>query len=238
MRIVDSHCHLESLAEADARLRRMDELGIAKAVVCAGKAAIAYHNARGNRMLARAVRGHADRLVGLASVNPWSGRKGLGELARALDDGLGGLKVHSHLQGFRLSDEIVDPFIELCRERGCPVYCHTGTPITAEPFQLTCLARRHPKVSFIEGHLGWSDFWYDGVEAARLAPNVWVETSHMLGGLIEAAVRVLGAGRVLFGSNAPISHARVELRKIQRLHVSDRHKRAILGENALRLFWP
>jgi len=64
----------------------------------------------------RVTRRHSDRLIGFASVTPWSGRKGLHELKRAFDAGLQGFKIHSHLQGFRLSDEIIDPFIELCRQ--------------------------------------------------------------------------------------------------------------------------
>jgi len=234
-KIIDVHCHLNARRDVRALLRRMDELDIEKAAVCAGKAAIAYDNRRGNRMLAGVVKEHPDRLAGFASATPWSGQRGLTELRRSLDAGLRGFKVHSHLQGFRLSDEILDPFVEICREYACPVYCHTGTPVTAMPFQLACLAGRHPEVLFIEGHMGWSDFWYDAAEAARLAPNLYLETSHMFGGTIEAAVRSLGAGRILFGTNAPVSHAGTEVSKIRRLQIPDRDIRAILCENARKL---
>jgi predicted TIM-barrel fold metal-dependent hydrolase len=50
------------------------------------------------------------------------------ELKRAFDAGLVGLYLHPGRQGFHLTEAVVDPLIEVCGERGKPVYSHTGTP--------------------------------------------------------------------------------------------------------------
>ena len=57
------------------------------------------------------------------------------------------------------------------------VYAHTGTPITAEPFQLAELARTFPDVPMVMGHMGYTDFWYDAVPAALQSENIYLETS-------------------------------------------------------------
>ena len=238
--IVDAHCHLgregAKRQAADELLSEMDRLKVGKAVICPGDREIAVLNDEGNRRIAEMVRSHPDRFAGMAAVNPWYGDEALAILGRAADDGLRGIKLHPPLQGFQLSDELVDPLIGFARDAGWPVYAHTGTPICAEPLQLTELARRHPDVIFIMGHMGWSDFAYDTINAAAMAGNIVLETSHMVCAVIEQAVGEFGASRVMFGSDSPVSTLEAELAKfsIADLNHADRDK--ALGGTAVNLF--
>jgi len=193
-------------------------------------------NDAANRRLARIVRAHPDRLIGMAVANPWFGEKALETLRRAEDDGLRGLKLHPPLQGFQLSDEIVDPLARLAKEFDWPVYCHTGTPICSEPLQLTELARRHPDVQFVMGHMGWSDFACDTMNAAAMSANIHLETSHMIGSMIGDAVARVGAERVLFGSDSPMSTLGAELAKFASIQLSPSDRALVLGGSALALF--
>lgn len=238
--IVDAHCHVAKegakLQSVDKLLRHMDEARVDKAILCPSDREIAVLNDAGNRRIAGIVRVHPDRFLGMVTANPWFGGEALETMRRGREEGLCGLKLHPPLQGFQLSSELVDPLANLCGEYGWPVYCHTGTPVCSEPLQLTELARRHPNVSFIMGHMGWSDFACDTINAARMSDNITLETSHMIGGGIQEAVERVGAHRVLFGSDAPMSSLRAELDKFTPLEFSAEDRTKVLSATALNLF--
>lgn len=236
MPIIDSHCHIgagvRKSVTADELLRAMDDAGVERAVVCSVDQFIAVRNREGNDDVLRAVQSQPERVKGLAAVNPWFGRDGVDELKRSLDAGMCGLKLNSHLQGFVLSDPIVHPLVEVCREYRAPLYAHTGTPITAEPFQLAELARTFPDVTMVMGHMGYTDFWYDAVPAALQSDNVYLETSLIDIMNIQTAIEKLGARRLLFGSDFPESDLSLELEKISMLEMSDADRALVLGANA------
>jgi len=238
--VVDSHCHLgagvRKRVSADDLLREMDAAGVARAVTCTVDQFVAVRNREGNDGVIAAVRRWPDRFWGLAAVNPWFGDEAVEELRRCLEAGLAGLKLNSHLQGFVLSDPLVHPLVETCRDRGCPIYAHTGTPITAEPFQLAELARSFPEVPMVLGHMGFTDFWYDVVPAARQADNVYLETSLIDIVTIRSAMEDLGAERILFGSDFPESDLSLETEKMAMIDMSDQQRRLIMSDNALALW--
>jgi hypothetical protein len=240
MPIIDSHCHIgagtRKSVTADELLRAMDDAGVARAVVCSVDQFIAVRNREGNDDVLRAVHAQPERLRGLAAVNPWFGSEGVDELKRSLDAGMCGLKLNSHLQGFVLSDPIVHPLVEVCRDYQAPLYAHTGTPITAEPFQLAELARTFPEVTMVMGHMGYTDFWYDATPAALQSDNIYLETSLIDIMNIQTAIEKVGAHRILFGSDFPESDLSLELEKISMLEMSDDDRNRILGTNALEVW--
>lgn len=236
MPIIDSHCHIgagvrKNASSADL-LRAMDAAGVDRAVVCSVDQFIAVRNREGNDAVLAAVNAHPARFWGLAAVNPWFGNDAVEELERSLDAGLCGLKLNSHLQGFVLSDPIVHPLVEVCRQYQAPIYAHTGTPITAEPFQLAELARTFPDVTMVMGHMGYTDFWYDAVPAALQSDNVYLETSLIDIMNIRTAIEKVGADRILFGSDFPESDLELELEKLSMIEMTADAKNRILGENA------
>lgn len=236
MPVIDSHCHIGAGVRkgvtVDALLDAMDAAGVDKAVLCTVDQFIAVKNREGNDEVARVVGEHPDRFLGLATANPWFGDAAVEELERSLDAGACGLKLNSHLQGFVLSDPVVHPLIETCRRRGVPVYAHTGTPITAEPFQLAELARTFPEVTMVMGHMGYTDFWYDAVPAALQSENIYLETSLIDIMNIQNAIENVGAERILFGSDFPESDLALELEKIDMLEMSNGDRSRVLGGNA------
>lgn len=240
MPIIDSHCHLgmgvRKQASIDELLGRMDAGRVARAVICTVDQFIAVRNRPGNDEVIAAVRKWPDRFWGLAAVNPWFEHQALDELDRCLDAGLIGLKLNSHLQGFVLSDPLVHPLVEKCRERGAVIYAHTGTPITAEPFQLAELARTFPDVPIVMGHMGFADFWYDAVPAALQSDNIYLETSLSDVANIANAVEKVGPERILFGSDFPESSLSLEIEKMATMEISDQHRRQIMNDNALTLW--
>ena len=74
--VIDAHLHCTGRESADAVLRSLDDADIDRAVLLAPflSDGFALRDAaslrRGNAHLAQIVRGHGDRLTGLAVVNP------------------------------------------------------------------------------------------------------------------------------------------------------------------------
>lgn len=211
--------------------------GITHAVVAPMDALVTLFNEEANRQTAALIRRHPRRYSGLAVVNPWQGGKGAALLETAFRQGLAGLYLHPARQGFRLTETIVHPLMDVCARFRKPVYCHTGTPVCSEPFQLAELARRFPGVPFVMGHAAWSDFsGYDVMPAMRQAPNILVETSCTTGALVAEMIRVLGPDRVLFGSGHPRSHPRVETDKLTRLNLATAIRARVMAANARQLW--
>ena len=235
MTIIDAHVYLGdgqhlSLSE-DALLNLMDEADIAVAIVCPVDHYMAVHNAGGNDLITAAVHRHPDRLVGMATVNPWFEDDAVNEIKRALNAGLHGLMLHSLYQGFHLSDPIVDPLLEAVVEFDVPVYAHTGTAGIAEPFHLIELARRFPSLNFIMGHAGSSDYGEDAIRALEFADNVWLETSRN-GPANFGLWQVKNyQSRVVFGSSAPEYIPAIEIENLCDVFTNGDDREAILSQN-------
>jgi len=215
MQIIDAHVHLgrgmQMQHDADSLLKAMDEAGIAFSVVCPMDRHMAVANREGNDLVLEAVKGHPDRLAGMAVANPWFGKSAVEEIRRALGKGLTGVNIHSVLQGFRLGEHLVDPILEVAAKSDVPVYAHTGTAGLAEPFHLIELARRFPTVNFLMGHAGASDYYNDAVRGLEFVRNVWLESSRngpsnfchwQVSNVVD---------RVVFGSSAPEYIPKIEL---------------------------
>lgn len=224
-RIIDFHAHVgEGMhrgLSSEELLRQMDRWGVDRTVLCPVDEHIAVRNREGNDLVAAAVRAHPDRFGGFAVANPWYGGEAVDELERALDAGLVGAKFHPVLQGFMICDPIVDPLIRVLERRGLPAYFHTGSANLALPFQLAELALRFPRVRFVMGHLGFSDFWYDMVPAMERAPNLWGETSHAIPDFVARALTAFPRERVVFGSDLPESNYAVEIGKFDLLRLDE-----------------
>lgn len=74
------------------------------------------------------------------------------------------------------------------------------------------------------------------LHAARATSNVWAETSRLeAGGAVEAAVKHLGADRVIFGSGAPLRSAGSAVMSVQYADIEDSARAAIFEGNLQRL---
>ncbi len=192
---------------------------------------------KANDELLAVVEKYQGRVLGFLSVDPRDGEGALAEMRRAHRLGLVGLKLHPWLQAFKADDPIAYPLIETATELGLPVFFHTGTPPYTQPLQCAVLARRYPECTIILGHMGLGNYYLDSIHAAEDCPNLWLETSaEVVPYAIEEAVRRLGPGRILFGSDGPLIDPGPEIAKIRALNISEADKAMILGQNAARLF--
>jgi uncharacterized protein len=238
--IIDAHVRIGGGREVELTvetlLSTMDDLGIDRAMIAPGERAIAVDNRAGNEATTKAAAAD-DRLIAYAVANPWfSGARD--ELARARDAGARALAVDSVLQGFDLLDGLIDPLLEFAEAAGWFVYVRTGTPPTALPLPLATLARRHPRLAFVMGRSGATDFWIDAAPALRHAPNLLGDTAYapwdtVLTGL--AADPEIGPGRLVFSTDAPYTVPRAELKRVTDWPIAPADRAAVLGGNLDKL---
>ncbi|MFQ6099486.1 MAG: amidohydrolase family protein [Armatimonadota bacterium] len=192
-----------------------------------------------NDLVHEAVRGHPDRLIGFAYVNPRHGAEALAEMERCFGElGMRGLKLWVSCYA---DDPGVDPIVERAGELGVPVLQHawrkwTGNlPTESDPVHVARMADKHPDVPIVMAHAGGD--WEYGVKAIRDAPNVCVDTSGSIAhdGFIEFCVAELGAERVIWGTDMPGADLLYALHKVTGAQISEEAKSLILGGNARRL---
>jgi predicted TIM-barrel fold metal-dependent hydrolase len=234
--IIDSHVALGTEhhlhLEVDELLRRMDAHGIACAIARPMGGELVIHNRAGNdRVLAG-----GNRIRGLVSINPWAGCGAIDELSRCRDRGAVGLYLHPSRQGFFPTDPIAQPLIEFAQRARWPVIFHTGTYIHSDVLAVAEVARRFPEMTFICDCAGFADMWFELPGLLAETTNVMLCAALIWTRAIKVAIDTAGADRVLFGSSEPRDSVEAALRRIERIGLSALQQRAILCDNAQRLF--
>lgn len=192
---------------------------------------------RANARVADVVARHPDRLIGFARVTPPYRDRAVREFRRCIADyKVKGLKLHPDWDHFRASDvELLGPLMELCAQHRLPVLIYSAYGLISQPVHTLTLAQAFPTVPIIVSHMGYR-LAADAIAVAKLAPNVYLETSDVGSITIDGAIRALGADRVIYGSDLPYSVPEHELSKVTLLPgVSAEDKSKILGGNLSRL---
>ena len=141
-----------------------------------------------------------------------------------------GIKLHPLYHQYSLP-QYADALFSFAAKRKAVVLIHPEE----QPDYVIPIADRYPDVTFIVAHLG-DEHYVDAVAYARHG-NVWTDTSGIASSknaLLEYAVERIGSERILFGTDtyaAGFQRGRVEYALI-----SERDKKNILRDNALRLF--
>ena len=190
---------------------------------------------------ARVIQRAPEFWIGFCALNPLLGEKAVkGEVERCLGGmGFKGLKLEISCNAMHSALRWV---MEAAREFDVPVLQHSWSQTVmkrrkfhSDPEDTCDLARRWPDVKVIMAHL--TGCGYRGVKAAKGLDNLWVDTSGGApeAGIVEYAVAELGAGRVLYGSDAPIRDLPVTVGRITGSDISAAAKRALLYGNAHKL---
>jgi len=150
-----------------------------------------------------------------------------------------GLKLHPLLDGYHPNDPAVHPLAELLVERDLPILIHCGHPIFTLPWSIEELIVNFPGAKVILGHMGHGNIVYinASIDVAVRNPNVYLETSGMpMHTKIREAVERVGPDRVLYGSDVPFHHPRVEIEKVRVSGLEPPLVERVLGANARTLF--
>lgn len=249
--IWDAHIHLGGVTgSVEARVDRLLEfasrVGIERVVLSMGTS-WTYDPPpdelrKQNDDVLKAIAHAPERVLGMVYLNPRHAKESLAELDRCVRDGpMVGIKLWMAME---CSRPALDPIVRRAVELKAPILQHTflrvGERIPGEssPTDVAILAARHPDASFLCAHTGAD--WERGIRAIRSAKNVWADIcgSDPTAGLVEMAVRELGAKRVVFASDAGGRSFASQLAKVTSADLPDADKALILAGNLRRLLQP
>lgn len=152
-----------------------------------------------------------------------------------------GIKIHPEEHCYPISEHGAEIF-EFAASVKAVVLTHSSeqNSLAADfvPF-----ANEFPDVKLILAHIGcgWDGDMTHQVRAVQQSRhgNIYADTSSassITPGLLEWAVKEIGVDRVLFGTDSPLYHAGMQRARIDHGGFTDDEKRAILRDNAVRLF--
>jgi hypothetical protein len=205
--------------------------------------AIGYDLSGGNERVREILQQAADhaapgdpQLHGYVVIHPGYPEQSLAQMRDflALPHYVGG-KLHPKHCGYQADSPEARPLLEYLLELGKPLLAHTW-------FDEMCLAignaaDQFPDLIFIMGHMGGDD-WETALQVAADRPNIYLELCSGLSpwGKIERSISMVGAERLLFGSDLTLLDPGYTLGLVTGAEIGEREKRMILYENGKRLF--
>ncbi|MEO8561914.1 MAG: amidohydrolase family protein [bacterium] len=260
--LIDAHAHFyhAESGRADwarvnaARMRAGDRMGVTYHVVSVlgsyGHTSPTYFPSpedltRGNDRMRAFAADDPSRVRWYVTVNPNHADHARDEIDRGVAAGAIGVKL---LASRRADDALNDSICALAAQHRLPVLHHIWQHRTREwPNQeisdggdLARLAARHPRVSFILAHLGGGGDWAHTLPAIADTPNVYPDLSGsgVDRGMVDAALSVLGARRLLWACDLTMETGLAKLRALEVVGLGADDLSDIRWRNAERLFAP
>jgi uncharacterized protein len=206
-----------------------------------------------NDWMLRYASAEPSRLIPFGSVHPQFSGDVAGDTRRIIDAGVKALKVHPPHQQFRANAHLdtLPSLAHLYAEAeaaGIPVTIHTGTSVfpgarsrLGDPMDVDDVAVDFPKLKILLAH-GGRPLWMEAAFfVVRRHPNVYLEVSGIPPAKLLEYFPRLGelAHKTIWGTDWPspgVKSMRQNVEQFLQLPLSDESKRAILYDNAARLF--
>jgi predicted TIM-barrel fold metal-dependent hydrolase len=258
--LIDAHAHFYHAGTGrsdwqslnDARFRAGERIGITYHVASVlgsyGFSSPTYFpspadvTAGNDAMLEIAAREHA-RVRMYATVNPNYTDHAVREIQRCAKRGAIGIKL---LASRRADDPLLDPIGELAADLRLPVLHHIWqhrrrewpTQEISDGADLARLAARHPRAKFILAHIGGGGDYAHTFPAVVDTPNVYPDLSGsgVDRGMLDDALEVLGAQRLLWACDLTMETGLAKLRALEVIGLSAADLADIRWRNAVRLF--
>ena len=263
--VIDFHHHLVNEKGYVARLlREMDRVGIDMICVSALGELFADMWLMGERSepfvdnasVARAVRDHPDRVVGMGFVRP--GVDEAGRIDELGDQGFLGIKMSIPTRNY--DDPSFFPLYERAQARCMPILFHMGVLTMPEPkpgegissakmqpIMLDTIANEFPDLKMVIAHLG-TESHEQAAALARILPNIYVDLSGKVTGwrssksidfFKEAFYWQDAHEKVLFGSDVHVSELKLTYEDQRRIFSgigwTTGQQNAVFGGNAAAL---
>ena len=261
-KIADAHCHIypEKIASkavagtdrfyeitksagegtVDHLIEREGQYGVDKFVV-QSVATTAKQVSSINRFIADEVAAYPDKLTGLGTLHPES-EDISADVEQIISLGLHGVKLHPDIQGFPIDDPRCIKMFELCRGR-LPILCHTGDfrYDNSNPNRVIPILKAFPDLTFIGAHFGGWSIWEQASKELCDFENFYVDCSSSFYGLPDnktvcEIIHRYGADKVMFGTDYPMWDIEPELDRFFSLNLTETENRAILYDNAARVY--
>ena len=238
------------MATADELIAAMDRDGVDRSVVMGIGWTDPGLAREANDYIIESVSRYPGRLSGFGGVNPAWGEHAALEAERCASLGLAGIgELHPDTQGYDLGDErTMGPLMEAARALGLIVLTHSSEPVghvyqgkgETRPDVLWRFIQNFPDATIVCAHWGGGlPFYALMPEVKEALANVYFDTAAAPflydRRVFEAGAGLVGAGRILLGSDYPLLRASRLLREVERAEMAEGDREAIRGGNAAGL---
>ena len=235
MKKIDAHAHIGYIGgwanvgiNEEELIRQMDEFEIERTALCC----------EDNRITADVMNAHPDRIIGCIYVNPLNPAT-VDSMEEYAAKGFYAVKLNPLRHAYCADGDVLYPVMEKAGELGLPVCMHSGHPPYSLPWQIGLLAERYPGIKIMMIHMGHGHGVYidAALKMARKYPNIYLEMSGMpMPSKIAEAYQTVGNDRIMFGTDTPFHHPKVELTKVLVSGVDETGLQKILYDNARDFF--
>ena len=260
IKIIDAHCHIypDKIAEKasestgrfysipmslDGKISTLKEYGekagidhfIVQSVATTPKQVSSI-----NKFIAESVAESNGKFTGLGTLHPDSD-----DIKADVDElislGLKGVKLHPDIQQFKLDDYRMLKIYELCEGR-LPILIHTGDYRYdfSNPNRLKPVLDIYKNLVVIGAHFGGWSMWDEATKELCTYKNFYVDCSSSLYAITPQKAKELivayGTERVLFGTDYPMWEPKEEIERFMQIELTHDERRAILYDNAARVF--
>ena len=182
---------------------------------------------------------YPERIYGFCYLSGALVDASLQEMERCIEQrGMKGIKLWI---AKRCNSKDMNPIIEKALKLKIPILQHTWLKSTGNrqdestPDDLAELAKRYPEAIFVMAHAGGN--WEYGIRRIKHNKNILIDLAggDPEEGITELAVEVLGAERVVYGSDAAGRSFASQLAKVYGARITEEEKELILWRNAARI---
>ena len=171
-------------------------------------------------------------------------KKDLEILQKELGKSIVGVKFHGVFENQRVSSPIYKPIMKLLNEKKSVLLVHCGrfkdgSPASNSSFvHALNIAKKYPQIKVILAHMGGNDTSVvkKAINASKDVPNAFFDTSGISTPYrVEYAVKIIGAKRILFGSDFPWCSHNGMFYGVYDALISKKDKELIFQKNFLNL---
>jgi len=238
------------IATADELIASMDEAGVDISVILNIGWTTHELCVETNDYIIDAVSRYPQRLVGFCAVQPNSPKAAAAEIERCAKAGIKGVgEMRPDIQLFDLGDEmIMEPLAEVLKEHKLALLLHSSEPIGHNypgkgvmfPDVLYPFITSFPDLTIVCAHWGGGlPFYALMPEVKKAMANVYFDSAASpflyTPEVYSQVIKLVGADKVLFGSDYPLLTQSRLLSEIETLDMPEETKNLVLAGNALRL---
>jgi len=238
------------IATADELIAGMDEAGVDISVILNIGWTTHELCVETNDYIIDSVSRYPRRLVGFCAVQPNSPKAAAAEIERCAGVGIKGVgEMRPDIQLFDLGDEMVmTPLVEVLKAHKLALLLHSSEPIGHDypgkgimtPDMLYPFITGFPDLTIVCAHWGGGlPFYALMPEVKKAMGNVYFDSAASpflyTPEVYRQVIKLVGADRVLFGSDYPLLAQSRLLKEIKALNLAEETKSLVLAGNALRL---
>lgn len=198
-----------------------------------------------NAYVYKAMQAYPDTILGFGWADPTVSVAHAKDVVKrcVFEYGMYGVKLNGAQNGYTIDDpELSLPVVEEIARAGALLAFHIGPDAyeRTHPFRAAKIARMYPEMNILMVHMGATDQDMNRavIEMALENPNMTLVGSGTPYEAVLAAIQILGADRVCFGSDAPFKRPHVELAIYDAAldgEIAEEEKALVMGGNIARL---